>query len=214
MASTVGPSIVPMEAPPLHPHDVELPGDRGDCESVGEGELDYSDYYESSSDDELDWDPDRERLIRFVRQTQGSGSSRRSGFTGGERQKSLAERRNEWRQSRGLERRKTVQEMLAERRALREQQGGTAAPPHAAVQCSAGGGAPTQPSAHSASGGLVSPRYPVSASVADPTTDAPVSSCNIAADTCMQSVGNAGDESNRGKTRVKLGWPWRGGQAG
>ena len=93
----------------------------------------YDDEYYESSDDELDWDPDRERLLRFVRQANpaaGASSSSAKSAAGNapasgkdasssERQKSLAERRNEWRASRGLARQKTVQELIAEKRAAR-----------------------------------------------------------------------------------------------
>lgn len=71
-----------------------------------------------SSDDELEWDPDRERLLRTLRQS--SLGTAFSTVTGSPSTKSLAERRNEWRASRGLERQKSVQEIIAERRAQRD----------------------------------------------------------------------------------------------
>ena len=91
----------------------------------GNEDDDYSELgeYESESDGELDWDPDRERLLRTLRKTGGGDYS-----TG--RSKSLAEKRNEWRASRGLARQKTVQEIIAERRAAKEAQapGGSSVP--------------------------------------------------------------------------------------
>lgn len=95
---------------------------------------DYSFSYSEESDDELDWDPDRERLLRCIRQSSASGtaasassgSSSSTAVAGAtpaqlDRQKSLAERRNEWRAARGLSRQKTVRELIEERRAAREE---------------------------------------------------------------------------------------------
>ena len=73
----------------------------------------YSDDTYDETDDELDWDPDRERLLRFVRR-----KSHKDGHDltvarceyGSDRQKSLAERRTEWREARGLARQPSIAE--------------------------------------------------------------------------------------------------------
>jgi hypothetical protein len=83
-----------------------------------------SDEYFESSDDELDWDPDRERLRRFVDRTApslGDGSMpANNAFSAAEpHQMTLAERRREWRASRGLEPQRSVKELIAEKRAQR-----------------------------------------------------------------------------------------------
>ena len=99
-------------------------------DDAGYSDLDDGEPDDDSSDGELDWDPDRERLLRTMRhQSSGEVAASRSGGsaavvappTSNSSAKSLAERRNEWRASRGLARQKTVAEILAERRAAREE---------------------------------------------------------------------------------------------
>ena len=167
---------------------------------VDDDGLDYSDYY-SSSDDELDWDPDRERLIRYVRQSQNGGGST----------KSLADRRNEWRESRGLERRKTVQELLAERREARAERERSAAAASAAMPGRPGAGAgapgapPIVPLSAASSSNLVEPRASEEA-----TTELPATASSTASSTNPGSDSKREQDSSRGRTRLKLGWPWRG----
>ena len=104
----------PSGAPPLHPHDSdEIFEPLSDDEDFISGS-EWS--QEEESDGELDWDPDRERLLRSLRQTGQARPPPRSSSA-----KSLAERRNEWRASRGLQKQKSVQEIIAERRAAREE---------------------------------------------------------------------------------------------
>lgn len=85
-----------------------------------DGELSYM---SEESDGELDWDPDRERLLRTLRQTGGDLHASRplGSHAATVSSKSLAERRNEWRAARGLAPQKSVAELIAERRAAREE---------------------------------------------------------------------------------------------
>ena len=83
-----------------------------------------SDEYFESSDDELDWDPDRERLRRFVERAApslGGGvmPANNVDCAAEPRQMTLAERRREWRASRGLEPQRSIKELIAEKRAQR-----------------------------------------------------------------------------------------------
>ena len=160
--------------------------------------FDESDYGEWSSDDELDWDPDRERLLRLVRQS-ASGSSRQYTYTAEADAipaKTLADRRNEWRASRGLERQKTVAELVAERRERRT-------------------GPPVQPSS--------TPSAPPSAPASTPSSSAGVGGRppTINDDGILdlsEGIGRAlqlhgGDDlitsGRSGKMKQKRSWPWR-----
>jgi hypothetical protein len=110
-----------MSAPSASAAGAAAPADEGGCsEYYSDSEGSYYSYTES--DDELDWDPDRERLIRFVRKE--ATRQRELAARGGSANEtpepprlSIAERRSAWRAARGLAREKTVAEIVAERRA-------------------------------------------------------------------------------------------------
>jgi hypothetical protein len=90
-----------------------------------EGEDDYSegdysdDYYDEyeTEDEELDWDPDRERLIRHVRSSLGISKPAEPRHTPLMRQKSIAERRAEWREAKGMERERAVADIAEHQQA-------------------------------------------------------------------------------------------------
>ena len=107
-----------------------------DGEFYSDEESDGEYYEEYETDDELDWDPDRERLIRYVRKTTLNVISTKAAKSTPEaahaapsanaaprprpvlqKQKSIAERRSEWRAAKGLEEPKDFTEIAAERRA-------------------------------------------------------------------------------------------------
>ena len=132
MATSLQPSVAPGASGDggYHSHDGPLYDDEDDAAYDF-----YSDSGGETSDDEVDWDPDRERLLRMMRAQQGGtpGASHRSLGSGSDAStpsRSLNERRNEWRAKRGLGRQKTVQELIAEKRAQRQLFG--AGPPGAA----------------------------------------------------------------------------------
>ena len=126
------------------PPGIALDDGRGEPYESGEDEYSLSDDYYEESDDELDWDPDRERIIRHMRQQQqqqqrSSGQHPRA--RGDRSEKSLAERRNDWRASKGLSRQRSIAEMIAEKRAARG-----AAPRNALEAAAAHGAEATAPS--------------------------------------------------------------------
>lgn len=228
--------------------------------------LSGDDYYDDeSSDGELDWDPDRERLLRTLRQTGGGGTTGSSSYHSGSA-KSLAERcvscptscsdgrlccsrsctvaqaaakancvaprvvpgrRNEWRASRGLERQKSVAEILAERRASREAgRAGTAslAPLHApsdrslalepfsadrALELGGRSGAAERAAAMqgvSETGNEAAAAAGVTSAEAGGQADHFCSSGSGSSAPCQPDEGS----SARGaRGRTKKGWPWR-----
>lgn len=102
------------------------PVDHGNYDEYDEEDYSYDSVsYDSEEDMSDDWDPDRERLLRHMRQQQStlgsvlSGAGSSPGSPAEQRQKSVAERRKEWRASKGLTRQPTVQEKIAEIRAQR-----------------------------------------------------------------------------------------------
>ena len=210
---------------------------------------DYYDDDPSESDGELDWDPDRERLLRTLQKTGAAGvhgGGTTSHYSSGST-KSLAERcalpaqtcslprvpvgpghvgspmldvargnmrrRNEWRASRGLERQKTVQEIIAERRAAREASRASALGAVASSSSSLAASAPLRPPSDR-------PLEPYSA---DRALDVGSSSETGVQE---QAVGGAAEASSssstnavppeqpsardaKGRAKKKGGWPWR-----
>jgi len=205
---------------PAERHAVEaMSYDRGGDDDIADDYDDYSEYYESS-DDEIDWDPDRERLLRLVRQAEPSGSrnttSQSAGFDSADRGKSLAERRNEWRASRGLERQKTVAEMVAEKRAKRMAASAAVQEPPSPdlPPAAASTSAPPSPDLPPATTSALTP-----ATTASPPGQLHDLSESVSRSLNMQSdddalMGSASgrqssDESRTKQSSQKRGWPWR-----
>jgi len=202
---------------PAERHAVEaMCYDREGDDDIADDYDDYSEYYESS-DDEIDWDPDRERLLRLVRQAEPSGSrnttSQSAGFDAADRGKSLAERRNEWRASRGLERQKTVAEMVAEKRAKRKAASAAVQKPPSPdlPPAAASTSAPPSPDLPPTTTSALTP-----ATTASPPHDLSESigrSLNMHGDddALMGSASGrqSSDESRTKQSSQKRGWPWR-----
>ena len=191
---------------PLHREENEL----GEDDYSGE---EYS--YESETDDEIDWDPDRERLMRFVRQSQSNPGPRAAGLarkpvgltSGHEQQKSLAERRNEWRAARGLERQKTVQELIAEKRAQRLGLTASSTEVGSALTTTAASGQSGQPTSGVPTASQAPPYSDSRIDVAErhhcEAVDAEDEATAAVADV---GLGSSAGSSRRTKNR---GWPWR-----
>ena len=117
---------------------VAAPSDELACPSGSPDDL--SDRSYASSDGELEWDPDRERLLRNLRLTHADGNGNWTS------QKSVAQRRSEWRESRGLPVQRSVAQILAERRQAREEARGSHLPATSHLSStshlSGGGGSP------------------------------------------------------------------------
>ena len=175
-------------------------------DSAGEYYDEDDDFYfdsgaDESSDGEVDWDPDRERLLRTLRAQGGltPGASHRSfASDAATPSKSLNERRNEWRARKGLGRQKTVQELIAEKRAQRQLFGAGA--PGAAA-------AAANPTAHPPAAAI---DLSAASLVLDPAAQSSVRGNSPAAtatdDSLSSSRSRGGGDTSRRKSL--LGWAW------
>ena len=115
-----------------------------------------------------------------------------------ERSKSLAERRNEWRAKRGLSRQKTVQELIAERRAARE--AGAAKPSFLGnsetASTAAASEAPPSPALSTPPSPALSPDGALEQGA---STESERDAATVDGD----------DSAREAKGRLKKKWPWR-----